>query len=52
MSWEPTPLEEKRLEKIELLRAAGIEPYPLRVERTHTSAAAVAAFEAAEAKGE
>jgi lysyl-tRNA synthetase class 2 len=51
MSWEPTPLEEKRLEKIELLREAGIEPYPLRVERTHTSAAAIAAFEAEEAKG-
>ncbi|MAU00953.1 MAG: lysine--tRNA ligase [Anaerolineaceae bacterium] len=50
MSWEPTPLEEKRLEKIEELRAAGIEPYPLRVERTHTSSEAIAAFEASEAK--
>ena len=49
MSWEPTPLEEKRLEKIEQLREAGIEPYPLRVERSHTSAEAIAAFEAAEA---
>ena len=49
MSWEPTPLEEKRLEKIEQLREAGIEPYPLRVERSHTSSEAIAAFEAAEA---
>jgi lysyl-tRNA synthetase class 2 len=50
MSWEPTPLEEKRLEKIEQLREAGIEPYPLRVERTHTSSEAIAAFEANEAE--
>ena len=50
MSWEPTLLEEKRLEKIEQLREAGIEPYPLRVERTHTSGEAIAAFEASEAK--
>jgi lysyl-tRNA synthetase, class II len=49
MSWEPTPLEEKRLEKIEQLRQAGIEPYPLRVERSHTSAEAMTAFEVQEA---
>ncbi len=52
MSWEPTPLEEKRLEKIEQLRQAGIEPYPLRVERSHTSAEAIAAFGAQEAASE
>lgn len=46
MSWEPTPLEEQRLQKLERLREAGIEPYPLRVERTHTTAAALAAYEA------
>jgi lysyl-tRNA synthetase class 2 len=50
MAWEPTPLEEKRLEKIEQLREAGIEPYPLRVERTHTSSEAIAAFAASEAE--
>ncbi|KAA3664934.1 MAG: lysine--tRNA ligase [Chloroflexi bacterium] len=45
MSWEPTPLEEKRVEKLNRLREeAGINPYPLRVERTHTVSAAVAAF--------
>ena len=52
MSWEPTPLEEKRLEKLAELREAGIEPYPLRVERTHTSAEAIAAFAKAESEGE
>lgn len=48
MSWEPTPLEEKRLEKLNRLHdEAGINPYPLRVERTHTITEAFAAFEAA-----
>lgn len=48
MSWEPTPLEERRLAKIEQLRNAAIEPYPLRVQRSHTTAEAIAAFEASE----
>jgi lysyl-tRNA synthetase, class II len=48
MSWEATPLEEQRLAKIERLRAAGIEPYPLRVERSHTAVEAIAAYEASE----
>lgn len=47
MSWQPTPLEEQRLAKLESLQEAGIQPYPLHVERTHTSAEAFAAFEAA-----
>jgi lysyl-tRNA synthetase class 2 len=40
-----------RLAKIEELRAAGIDPYPARPQnpRTHTTAQAIAAFEAAEA---
>ena len=42
MSWEPNRLEQTRLEKLEQLRAAGIDPYPLRVDRTHTTAEAVA----------
>ncbi|VAW31989.1 Lysyl-tRNA synthetase (class II), partial [hydrothermal vent metagenome] len=50
MSWEPTPLEERRLEKIEQLREAAIEPYPLRVERSHTTSEAIVAFEASEAE--
>ncbi len=48
MSAEYTKLEQIRLEKAEKLRAAGIEPYPTRVERTHTSKEAIAAFEQAE----
>ena len=46
MSWQPTPLEQQRLEKLSQLQDAGIEPYPLRSERTHTTAEAVALFEA------
>jgi len=49
MPWEPNALEEQRLAKLERLREAGLEPYPRRVERTHTIAEAVAAFEASEA---
>lgn len=43
-----TSLEKVRLQKIEALRAQGIEPYPTRARRTHTSMQIVAAFEAAE----
>lgn len=46
---EYTSLEKVRLQKIEELRAQGIEPYPTRAERTHTSAQAIAEFEGAEA---
>jgi lysyl-tRNA synthetase class 2 len=42
-------LEQTRLEKLEELRAEGLEPYPNRVERTHTSQEAKQAFESAEA---
>ncbi len=45
---ELSSLEKIRLEKIEELRAEGIEPYPTRAVRTHTSAEAIAAFEQAE----
>ncbi len=49
MPWEPSNnLERERLEKLERLQAQGIEPFPNRVQRTHTAAAAIAAFEAAE----
>ncbi len=43
-----TTLEKFRLQKIEELRAEGIDPYPTRAERSHTSAQAIAEFEAAE----
>lgn len=48
MSWQPSPLEEQRLAKLQELQEAGIEAYPLRVERTHTSLAAIEAFTAVE----
>lgn len=44
---EYTEIEKIRLAKMEALRARGEEPYPNRVQRTHTVAAAVAAYQAA-----
>ncbi len=41
-------LEKIRIEKIQELRAEGIEVFPTRAERTHTAAEAIAAFETAE----
>jgi lysyl-tRNA synthetase class 2 len=49
MSWEQTPLEQKRLEKLQELENAGIQPFPLRANRTHTSDEAIKIFEAREA---
>jgi lysyl-tRNA synthetase class 2 len=46
-----TSLEKIRLQKIKDLRAEGVEPYPTRAERTHTSAQAIAEYEAAEKDG-
>ena len=51
MAYEYTNLEKARLEKINTLRAEGIEPYPNRVNRTHTSQQAIRLFEEAEAAG-
>lgn len=48
---EYTSLEKIRLEKIEQLRSLGIEPYPTRAHRTHTSREAIAAYEKAEKEG-
>ncbi len=45
-------LFQERVTKLERLRARGIDPYPARYDRTHTSTAAVAAFEAWEAAPE
>jgi lysyl-tRNA synthetase class 2 len=47
MTWQPTPLEQQRLEKLERLQEAGIDPYPPRTERTATTAVALTAFEEA-----
>lgn len=49
MKNELTNLEQNRLEKLERLRSKGIEPYPTRAIRSHTSQAASREFEAAEA---
>jgi lysyl-tRNA synthetase class 2 len=46
MTWKPTSLEEQRLSKLRQLRDAGIDPYPPRIRRTHTTAQALAEFEA------
>ena len=45
---EYSSLEKIRLQKLEELRAEGVEAYPTRAERTHTSAQAISEFEAAE----
>lgn len=50
MAWEPTQLERQRLEKLERIQEAGIEAYPLRAKRTHTTEAALAVF--AETEGQ
>ena len=49
---EYSKLEKIRLEKVETLRAEGIEPYPTRAERTHLSQEAIKAFEEAETAGQ
>ncbi len=45
---ELTSLEINRLEKLEHLRSKGIEPYPTRTIRTHTSQSVSREFETAE----
>ena len=44
-------LERERLAKLQRLVESGVDPYPARVERTHTTAQAIAAFEAVEKTG-
>ncbi|MBM3124213.1 MAG: lysine--tRNA ligase [Chloroflexi bacterium] len=48
---EYSALEKIRLQKVEELRAEGVEVYPPRANRTHTSLQAIAEFEAAESEG-
>ena len=48
MSEKYSNIEQNRLEKISRLRAEDVEPYPHRVERTHTSMQAIADFERSE----
>ena len=46
MNTKYSKLEKTRLEKAERLREEGLEPYPNRVERSHTSVEIIEAFEA------
>lgn len=47
MSWEPTDLEQQRLDKVERLRREGVEPWPHRTGRTHSCAEAVSLLQTA-----
>ncbi|NDJ60216.1 MAG: lysine--tRNA ligase [Chloroflexi bacterium] len=46
--WQPNRLEQERVDKIQELEARGVAPFPARVERTHTTIAAMGAYESAE----
>lgn len=48
---ELSDLQEIRRQKVDELRELGMEPYPTRAERTHTTGAALALFEAEEEAG-
>lgn len=52
MPAEYTHLEKIRLEKLEAHKQRGVEPYPTRAQRTHTSREAIVAFEEAEKNGD
>ncbi len=49
---EFSDLELERLKKLERVRARGLDPYPARVERTHTNRQVIDAFNAAEPANE
>jgi lysyl-tRNA synthetase class 2 len=49
---ELNELQQQRRAKLERLRAAGLDPYPPRAERTHTIAAVLAGFDAAAERAE
>lgn len=50
--WQPSPLEEQRLSKLGQLEAAGIDPYPIKANRTHTSLEVKELYLQLEEKGE
>ena len=45
-------IEQQRLQKLERLRARGINPYPHRYHRSHTTAQAIALLEQQEESGQ
>jgi lysyl-tRNA synthetase class 2 len=49
---ELNDLQQQRLAKLERLRAAGIDPYPPRANRTHTIAAALESFDSLAERGD
>ncbi|MBC8171442.1 MAG: lysine--tRNA ligase [Anaerolineae bacterium] len=51
MVWQPNKLEQERLERAEALTTRGIELYPARVQRTHTTRQAIEQFEQGETAG-
>ena len=48
---ELNDLEQQRVEKMKILREGGMEPYPRRIHRTHTTKAACEALEDAPSEG-
>lgn len=46
--WQPTRVEQDRLEKVSRLEALHVDLYPARVQRTHSCRAAISAYESAE----
>jgi lysyl-tRNA synthetase class 2 len=50
MSWTPNNLERERLDKAQRLQERGVERYPRRAHRTHTTAQAIEAYTQAEAQ--
>lgn len=49
MAWQPAnTVEQERLNKLQTLIERGVDAYPARVSRSHTTAEAIAAFEAIE----
>jgi lysyl-tRNA synthetase, class II len=48
---EYSPLEQNRVEKVRRLQSMGIDPYPPRAERTHTSKEVISLFAEMEAAG-
>ncbi|MFZ4812953.1 MAG: lysine--tRNA ligase [Phototrophicaceae bacterium] len=51
LTWQPHRLEQDRVEKLAALLDQGVTPYPPRIQRTHTSAEALAAYDAHIANG-
>lgn len=51
MTWQPNNIEQERLDKARRLADLGVELYPRRVQRTQTTAQALALFEQSEREG-